>query len=235
MITAWEKPEWDGVPPDESVQWHDLRYGLFDPPSCVTTRMAWSPFHRAWCWGKNWLSSTDVARLFMYVGPCPDQDKPEDQYPPAHGLPARERMKPGKDLRWGETPYDDLTRGELLRLVQAQHSALVSCSSVLRLMRTGQKDSPFWLDRGAGYGALHKAMSLLKLSGALGMNDESESIHRSFFRYADSLLFPDLDGARWYVTPDGAMFSPGPPREGQEGARPMEWKDLLPNNKEDQP
>jgi hypothetical protein len=47
-----------------------------------------------------------------------DQQTPGELWPPASGLPSRDRMKPAESLRWGETPFDDLTRAELLRLVQ---------------------------------------------------------------------------------------------------------------------
>lgn len=153
----------------------------------------------------------------------------DDQWPPASGLPARSRMKPAKSLEWGETPFDDLTRAELLRLVQAYHMALGSTSSCLRMAQALNPTSPYWGHDGSGGLALARAEILMKLAGDGGADQGSERIYRSFFRVAEPLLFPtipDRDGfSRWGVNDKGEWCAPYDPARGY---RKVEWRDLLP-------
>lgn len=151
-----------------------------------------------------------------------------EQWPPARGLPGKRRFKKARDLRWGETPFDDLNRAELLRLVQAYHSAAVSARSILRIGRIGQETSPYWSREGSGGRALAKLDHLVTLCGDGGMNAASERIYRSFFRSAIGLLFPGLKDKfdDWGVNDKGEWIAPNPGPE--RGFRPVRWSDLLP-------
>ncbi|RKK03269.1 hypothetical protein EBE87_24650 [Pseudoroseomonas wenyumeiae] len=61
-----------------------------------------------------------------------DQQTSGGPWPPAIGLPLWDRMKLAESLRWSETPFDDLTRAEIFRLVQDHHLALISADGTLR-------------------------------------------------------------------------------------------------------
>lgn len=150
-----------------------------------------------------------------------------EQWPPASGLPAKSRFKKASKLKWGETPFDDLSRAELLRLVQAYHSATVSAQSVMR-MQAELAPSPYWMHGGSGGRALGKCNVLMKLSGERDADPASENIYRSFFRTADTLLFPHLKDDRfnnWGVNEKGVMVAPF---KAEEGYRAIEWRDVLP-------
>jgi hypothetical protein len=154
-------------------------------------------------------------------------DKSE-QWPPARGVPGKARFKKARALQWGESPFDDLDRGELLRLVQAYHAAAVSANSVLALCRHGQECSPFWGSDGSGGRAKARLEWLIAQCGDGGMNEASERIYRSFFCSAYGLLFPTLKGEfeDWGIDKKGMMAAPNPGRE--QGYRPIRWADLLP-------
>jgi len=150
-----------------------------------------------------------------------------DQWPPNHGLPKKNRYKKARGLKWGETPFDDLTRGELLRLVQAYHSAVVSSQSVMA-MQAQMAPSGYWSGIGSGGRALAKCNELMKLAGERDPDPASENIYRSFFRSADVLLFPHLKEDKfnnWGVNDKGEMCAP---YRAEEGYRAIEWRDVLP-------
>lgn len=151
----------------------------------------------------------------------------KEQWPPAHGLPAANRFKRLKRFSWGETPFDDLSRGELLRLAQAYHSALVAARSVMAMHAT-DNPSLYWTIEGVGGRALAKANYLMKLSREDSSDQERENIYRSFFRTADTLLFPHKRQDKfhdWGVNAKGEMIAP---QAGQQGFRPIKWADVLP-------
>ncbi len=146
----------------------------------------------------------------------------DDCWPPLSGLPHKSRMVPQRKLEWGQTPFDNLSRAELLRLVQAYHSALASHVWPMQLMRRGNEQSLFWKRRGLGFKAVSKANALMKLCG--WDRDGGERMSRSFFRYADDLMFPHLSAEKWTVYPDGSMTRPG----YEPGGRSLKWVDLVP-------
>ena len=151
-----------------------------------------------------------------------------ETWPPRRGLPGKKRFKKGRTLKWGETPFDDLDRGELLRLVQAYHSALISSRSVM-LMQAQAQPSAYWGSEGSGGRALAKTNYLYDLSGNNAADPASEKIYRCFFRTADALLFPFLKEERfnnWGVNKKGEMCAPYRP---EDGFRPLKWQDVLPS------
>jgi len=153
----------------------------------------------------------------------------ETPWPPPHGLPPRERFIPAKDLRWGQTPFDNLSRGELLRLVQAYHAAAVSARSVIFMLSAGRLHA-FWSPDGAGGRAQNQLTYLLQLAGDVGVGEDAARIYRCFFRTARGLLFEPVarPDDRWVITEKGEMWCPGPAPDGSP-CRPVEWRDLLPN------
>lgn len=149
----------------------------------------------------------------------------DEQWPPNSGVPEKKRFKKARRLKWGETPFDDLTRAELLRLVQAYHSAAVSAGSVLSMAKESDPYSPF-----TGGAALAKIDHLLTLAGENDPDPASENIYRSFFRSANPLLFPYLKAQRFYnwgINDKGEMCAP---YRAEEGFRPIEWRDVLPTS-----
>lgn len=153
----------------------------------------------------------------------------KEHWPPHSGLPGKARFKKGRTLKWGESPFDGLTRAELLRLVQAYHSAIIAARSVM-LIQAQAAPSSYWSFQGSGGRALAKANHLVTLSGDGGMNEASEKIYRSFFRTADVLLFPHLRDDRfsnWGVNNKGEMVAP---YNGMEGYRQITWSDVCPKD-----
>lgn len=152
----------------------------------------------------------------------------DEQWPPNSGVPEKKRFKKARKLEWGETPFDDLSRAELLRLVQAYHSAAVAARSVMATMAE-MAPQPYWGPDGSGGRALAKANHLMQLAGEQDPDPASEKIYRSFFRTADPLLFPYLKEvdkwSNWGVNEQGVMCAP---MRNEPGWRPLEWRDVLP-------
>lgn len=146
------------------------------------------------------------------------------------------------DLRWGETPWDDLPREELLRVTQRFYSALTAAHSVLRMHSDMSGQSPFWSTRGTG------GRALAKTTQALGPYDDGgpyrEAIYRRFFRVADDLLFDGL-GHGWHVcdvcgcmlatadksAPDECIDCAHKGSKGRQ-MRPITWDDMKPRRSE---
>ncbi len=144
-------------------------------------------------------------------------------------------MKPRK-LKWGQTPWDELPREDLLLQVQRLYSALNSTRSALKLTSHGQERSPFWSIVGTGGRALHKADQALD---AARMKYTDGDLFGIFFRYADDLLFGRPIGYGWMICPAGHLTArterPAPvacvvcPKPNPE-VRPIAWRDLKPSN-----
>jgi hypothetical protein len=157
----------------------------------------------------------------------------DDQWPPAHGIPAADRYRKPDSLEWGETPFDDLDRGELLRLVQAYHAAAVSAQGILHQFRWQRETQPFWAADGSGGQAWRRLDYLISRAGDGGLNAGSEKVYRAFFRSAYGLLFSEIDEEQWGIDDgDGTMLAPFKPGDANRlSGRPMRaftWSDLLP-------
>jgi hypothetical protein len=110
-----------------------------------------------------------------------------------------------KKMKWGETPWDTLSREELLREVQRMFSALETVTSVLTLFRIRDEKSSFWEEQGSGGRALYRASQVID---PVYETYDAESVYRSFFRYAASLLFDVPDEDKWIICPIcGGMWS----------------------------
>lgn len=134
-----------------------------------------------------------------------------------------------RDLEWGETPWDDMPREELVRETQRLYAALVEARRVLESYGCGDSKNPFWQRGGDGGDALEMAGEALGTYG-----DVRAVLYRSFFRYAVGLLFPGV-GADWHVCVACGLIIGSDERadvihDGHARAptRPIEWRDLAP-------
>ena len=143
-----------------------------------------------------------------------------------------------KKLNWGETPWDDMSREELLREVQRLYSAADAAHVTIRslarneiwlrfgevLQRDGKDDLGERIselleqDRYWGKGAGARVLSKLQQATAVAV--DPESLYHSFYRYADDLLFADQKelgiGRRWAICPDcGVMLGNGGAKVGK--------------------
>lgn len=144
-------------------------------------------------------------------------------------------------LEWGQTPWDDLSRDELLREVQRMYAAMQALGSVVRMHQHGSPESPYWGARGVGGRALEMERQIVEPLNALYGDS---ALFRSFFRYALDLLFDSSVyeiGSDWAVCPEcGQMVgirldpasgrpcnSAGLGKPGCQGVlRPIQWSDL---------
>lgn len=109
-----------------------------------------------------------------------------------------------KKLMYGETPFDKLTREELILHCQRMYEACSSMYSVINLSKINDsyRDnyiSPFWT-KGSGAQALEMGKQCLdKVQNGFS----TDNIYHAFFRYARDLLFdspPEFNlGFSWYV------------------------------------
>lgn len=156
-----------------------------------------------------------------------------------------------RDLQWGETPWDSLSRDELLHELRRTYAALYATHSVLVLNRhRDSADAPYWQPGGTGARALEMARQVI--DDVAPTDQQREALFRSFYRYAHDLLFTDPAGqyqisSVWNVCPICGQMQNGrwTDRVGKACARPLdrdanqrcagilrrlEWADLQPQN-----
>lgn len=102
-----------------------------------------------------------------------------------------------RSLKWGETPFDRMSREELLRHAQRLYAAAESMESELEAHQYGREESPYWAEGGAGWNALTQGSQAV---AAASEGFDREEIYRMFFRYARDLLFDGV-GNRWRICP----------------------------------
>jgi hypothetical protein len=126
-----------------------------------------------------------------------------------------------KKLKWGETPWDKMSHPEMLREIQRMYSALEDLYSVVNMTKYGNEDSPYYSSHGVGGNALEKGRQILEPL----REKYDDGMFRSFFRYADDLLFEQtpgftMIGSRWHVCPVcGWMVAENPNGEKITGKR----------------
>jgi hypothetical protein len=138
------------------------------------------------------------------------------------------KRKP-RELEWGETPWDDMPREELLREMQRAYAAVNAARSVLGILQ-GPDPSAFWKPRGSGYRALAMCTAV---TSRVEERFDSESVYRAFYRYAVDVLFAPELGFGWAVCENGHMVGAGndmrPPTkcfQCKKPMRPIEWRDI---------
>lgn len=104
-------------------------------------------------------------------------------------------QKDYKKLKWGQTPFDKLSKKELLYLVKKMYSALNSVKSVLNIIKGNQSDSLFWKE-GSGYNVLEKVNLCID---PVIQEYNSEDIYHAYYRYANDLLFSRELGFNWVI------------------------------------
>ncbi|HEJ2342242.1 TPA: hypothetical protein ACWLUJ_005759 [Pseudomonas aeruginosa] len=144
-----------------------------------------------------------------------------------------------KELEWGQTPFDECTREELIHHCARLYSATSALSSAAQMV---QDKSRFWT-QGSGAEALEKGRQALE-SARNGF--DAENIYRAYFRYAGDLLFSEAPGLEirtgWVVCPvcgqiastfgggsnSGKMCSEILPGDCSGILRELSWDDLKP-------
>lgn len=143
-------------------------------------------------------------------------------------------------LLWGETPWDRMTRDEVIREAQRLFAACGAMKGALAMNRFGNEASPFWSLQGTAGRAL--AMGEHALAEYGDSDQRSENIYRSFFRAAEDLLFHGIGCFSWYVCECGTMTGSQPDgthdrccsdcahKAGWSVAsmRPITWDDVKP-------
>ena len=117
-----------------------------------------------------------------------------------------EDMPEYAELKWGETPFTHMTHEELLFAANQMYAACVSARSVLR-MSSMRGDHYYWdPQEGSGGRALNKLDQVVEPTEE---KYSPEKIYRSFFRYADDVLFTNVSKSLWAICPEcGVMTSP---------------------------
>ena len=106
-----------------------------------------------------------------------------------------------KELKWGETPFDKMTHEKLLLTSKRMYMALMSLHGQLAMYRVislqNEPNNPYWGKDGRGYHAMQLAEAALE---PLLKEFGDEQTYRSYFRYAECILFPNLDSTRpWLI------------------------------------
>ncbi len=139
------------------------------------------------------------------------------------------------DLAWGQTPWDKLSREDLLRHVQRLYSAVHSSVSTMKALRSADEHARYWSSAGVGGRAIAKAEQADELARGPFL---SEAMYHAFYRYADDLLFAPPVGMGWAVCDLGHMTASTEiarltcaicKHQGREAQamRPITWADLL--------
>lgn len=129
------------------------------------------------------------------------------------------------DPDWGQTPWENLTKEELILECARMWSVIVLAQPVM--------------DRCGCISGGGVPLALTRAEQVLDDVPESDSIYRAFFRYADSLLFPA--GPEWKICDNceslwAGRQSPDPgychmckvTRKGEFSLRPLTLADLRP-------
>lgn len=142
-----------------------------------------------------------------------------------------------KELQWGETPFDHMAPDEVLLNAKRMYSALVALTSVAKMTRSYDRGT-YWKEGNGGKAIEKGEQALVAIDTGY---TEREPAFRTFYRYADDLLFDTsrhpLLGMGWRICEkDGTML--GAHRDGShinacmecEGPmRPIRWSDLAPH------
>lgn len=102
-----------------------------------------------------------------------------------------------KSPKWGETPWDNMSREELFQEVLRMYSALRSLYAVVRMDADAREhfgeSVVYYGKTGVGGAALEKGRQVVEPLFEKYKEGEGD-IYRSFFRYADDLLFDTSTG-----------------------------------------
>lgn len=143
-------------------------------------------------------------------------------------------------LEYGQTPWDDLSKEELLLEVKRLYSATVSLYSSLKMCADMSRGDPYFTDRRSrGYKALSKGEQAML---AAQRSYQPGEVYSCYFRYADDLLFSGV-GDGWLIDSTGRLGAISPEHaaqyDGSEASvsgmygmtgviRKITWQDLEP-------
>lgn len=121
-------------------------------------------------------------------------------------------MRDPKNLDWGDTPFDDMTRDEMLHELKVHFNAVMSASSALHILSYHDRESPFWGPFGTGGRALRQVASIIERVNH-HRDDGGARVSACYFRYTDELLFPDIEHGpeRWWINDDDVMVKTADP------------------------
>lgn len=160
------------------------------------------------------------------------------------GTPLRPRLKPTREIVHGVTPFDDLDRETLIRLLCAHHVALCSAKSAMDIgadVEARTRSGGFWT---AKLARMARARADYLVEMVRGRSDERrQAVHRSFMRYVGELAFPPSEPDdrpwrlclgpckdQWVMSSDGREgcfnMRPGFDPATCPGTRPVTWDDL---------
>lgn len=112
-----------------------------------------------------------------------------------------------KKLKWGQTPFDRMTKTELKENAIRMYDALILTRSCLKMDEANNLNSLYWSKFGSGGRSLNKANQAIK---KIHQQFHPEQIYRMFYRYASNLIFYKVDDKDWYICDkDKTMYSPG--------------------------
>lgn len=142
-------------------------------------------------------------------------------------------------LWFGETPWDSMTRDEVIREAQRLYFAAEQMKGALLQLQLGNEAHWLWAPQAIPTRAL--AIGVQALAPYHRGNGQSSDIHYAFFRAAAELLFPSFVrggtricecGLMVSANPDGTHdgYCPDCAYKGRTSAsmRPIEWRDMAP-------
>lgn len=145
-----------------------------------------------------------------------------------------------RKLQFGETPWDDMPREQLLRETQRMYAALIASRGVLWISQRDNEYSLYWKRGGCGGEAVEMVeQALSPYYDREHSGGGYEPAYNSFFRYAVDLLF-DGCGSNWMVCDNGDMVGSYEGKvhtvcplcrdrgKGEVSMRPLKWSDLAP-------
>jgi len=99
-----------------------------------------------------------------------------------------------RNLLWGKSPWDKITREDLLHEVRKGYAAVSSARRALAILSQRSEVQANWRESGTCGQAMAKCG---KVIDAVERKNSSESIFHRLFRYAATLLFEESN--RWAI------------------------------------
>lgn len=130
----------------------------------------------------------------------------------------------------------DAKRSTLLDAARRLYAACPSARSALVILRASMPSLSFWSQGRTGATALARLDAIVE---EIERRFDSESIYRSFYRYANDLYFGPELGLGWHICQvdgcdvmvghsGGSQLPPRCLRHGEGKMRPITWDDLKP-------
>jgi len=104
------------------------------------------------------------------------------------------KLKNPSRMKFGETPFDNLTREQLLLLLLKHQMAMDRLLGVVSYWKHlsgehAETNQPYWSELGLGGHALAIAREVMGIYAKT--EAQRSSLFRKFFRYASSIMFPN--------------------------------------------